>query len=243
MPTTYLCGEDCPANPGAWELHGVFHKKLRKQQKKREDGGATQQRDREIAERQARIAALTGDEYSKLLAEGTRYSSKDDFRRAAKAYREAIALKPDQPIAYANLGVALSNSGHIMEAAQRYLEAKERFPMGSELWADATAAAFDKLWRNECAEVAKPDWWNDEGLKALSARVVRASPNNAQANQMRANVLCGQCGAWEARPRSAAELKEAVVYYGRTAALISAPLGKAEFAGCAAWCRSQAAAM
>eukprot|EP00964_Phaeocystis_antarctica_P110187 scaffold74580_cov63-Phaeocystis_antarctica.AAC.1 len=27
LPTTYQCGKDCPANPGAWELHGVFHKK------------------------------------------------------------------------------------------------------------------------------------------------------------------------------------------------------------------------
>ena len=26
MPTTYLCGKDCPANPGAWELHGAFHR-------------------------------------------------------------------------------------------------------------------------------------------------------------------------------------------------------------------------
>ena len=24
LPTTYLCGKNCPANPGAWELHGVF---------------------------------------------------------------------------------------------------------------------------------------------------------------------------------------------------------------------------
>ena len=29
LPTTYLCGKNCPANPGAWELHGVFHKELR----------------------------------------------------------------------------------------------------------------------------------------------------------------------------------------------------------------------
>ena len=30
LPTTYLCGKDCPANPGAWDMHGLFHKKLRK---------------------------------------------------------------------------------------------------------------------------------------------------------------------------------------------------------------------
>ena len=54
LPTTYMCGMNCPANPGAWELHGVFHKKLRKQRKRQEDGGAVQQRDREAAEEQAR---------------------------------------------------------------------------------------------------------------------------------------------------------------------------------------------
>ena len=30
LPTTYLCGKNCPANPGAWELHGAFHNELRK---------------------------------------------------------------------------------------------------------------------------------------------------------------------------------------------------------------------
>ena len=85
-----------------------------------------------------------------------------------------------------------------MEAAQRYLEAKERYPAGSEEWAEATARTFNSLGQNECAEVATPEWWNDEGLKALSARVVRTAPNDAS-NQMRAVVLGGQCDSWEAR--------------------------------------------
>ena len=42
LPTTYLCGKNCPANPGAWQLHGVFHKKLRKERKRRGDVGALQ---------------------------------------------------------------------------------------------------------------------------------------------------------------------------------------------------------
>ena len=29
------------------------------------------------------------------------------------------------------------------------------------------------LIQEDCAEVAKPEWWNDKGLKAQSARVVR----------------------------------------------------------------------
>ena len=130
-----------------------------------------------------------------------------------------------------------------MEAAQRFLEAKERMPVGSEDWARTTAWAFDLLRPKECAEVAKPEWWNDEGLKALSARVVRTVPDDPAANDMRALVLSGQASAWVPGPRSAAELKKAATHFERAAALHPAPAVKANFAGQAAWCRSEAEAM
>ena len=91
--------------------------------------------------------------------------------------------------------------------------------------------------------MAKPEWWNDEGLKALSARVVRTVPNDLVANQMRARVLLGQGGAWEAGPRSAAELTEAATHFEQAAALHPAPAGKAHYAGHAARCRSWAGIM
>ena len=130
-----------------------------------------------------------------------------------------------------------------MEAAQRFLEAKERYPVGSEDWAEATAAAFNVLAKGACAEVAKPEWWNDEGLKALSARVVTVAPNDQPANQMRAHVLSGFSVAWEAGPRSAAELNEAAALFEREAALTINPVGKAGLAGNAGWCRDLAEAM
>eukprot|EP00964_Phaeocystis_antarctica_P065316 scaffold39388_cov48-Phaeocystis_antarctica.AAC.1 len=145
-----------------------------------------QQQQREAAEEQARNAAQTGDAYEALSAEGMRYLSKQDWRRAARTYREAIALRPDRPTAYHNLGAALANSAHDVEAAQRFLEAKERYLVGSKSWAQVTAMAFDFLKRKACAEVAKPEWWNDEGLKALSARVVRVVPDDGVAHEMRA---------------------------------------------------------
>jgi tetratricopeptide (TPR) repeat protein len=208
-----------------------------------EDGGVTQQRNREVAEREARHAAQSGDAYDELLAEGARYASQQDMRRAARTFREAIALRPDNPVAYFNLGGALASSGHHVEAAQRYLEAKERYQVGSEYWAGATASAFSMLTQEACAEVAKPEWWDDEELKALSARVVRAAPDAVRTHEMRAMVLLAQGAKWEAGPRSAAELKEAATHYERTAALHPAPAVKAELAGIAAWCRSKAGAM
>ena len=166
------------------------------------------------------------------------------YRRAARAFREAIALRPDRPTAYFSLGAALANSAHIVDAAQRFLEAKERCPVASVNWAQAAARAFDTLAREECDEVAKPEWWNDEGLKALSARVVRAAPDEGVAIQMRAYVLSGRSfGAWKAGPRSAAELMEVATHYERAAALCPAPAVKTALAEDAACCRSLAEAM
>ena len=173
-----------------------------------------------------------------------RYSSKQDCRRAARSYREAIALRPDRPEGYANLGASLASSGHVVVAAQRYLEAQERYPVDSEGWAKATSWVFDTLAQEACAEVAKPEWWNDEGLKALSARVVMAARDDAAANNMRAVVLSGGShGAWEAGPRSATELMEAATHFERVAALCPAPAVKANRVSLAAWCRSHAEAV
>ena len=69
------------------------------------------------------------------------------------------------------------------------------------------------------------------------------TPDDLLAYIMRAIVLCAQGGAWEAGPRSAAELKEAATHLERAAALCPAPAGKAHLAGQAAWCRRQAVAM
>ena len=77
----------------------------------------------------------------------------------------------------------------------------------------------------------------------LSARVVRAAPDDGLANQMWALVLSGLTHAWEAGPRSAAELKEAATHFDRAAALHNAPAVKAELAGHAEICRRQAEAM
>ena len=73
--------------------------------------------------------------------------------------------------------------------------------------------------------------------------MVRAAPDDLQANQMRATVLCGQVTAWEAGPRSAAELKRAATHFDRAAALQPAPAVKAGLADDAVWCRGQAEAM
>ena len=91
--------------------------------------------------------------------------------------------------------------------------------------------------RDECAELAKPEWWNDEELKALSARVVRTSPDDWQAHHMRAVVLSGQDRAWETGPRSAAEFKETATHFDGAAALCNDSAEKARLTRNAEWCR------
>ena len=177
---------NCPGNPSAWERHKPVHKAVRQHWKRSEDGGVRQQQNSELAEEAPSYAAQSGNEYHELLAEGLRHLSQEHWRRAARACRKAIALRPDEAEAYYNLGMALHNSGHEVEAAQRFLEAKELYPVGSEYWAQATAWACSMLTQTKCAEVAKPEWWNDKELKALSARVVRAAPDDMQAT--------GRCG-------------------------------------------------
>ena len=103
--------------------------------------------------------------------------------------------------------------------------------------------AFDLLRNRRCAEAVKPEWWNDEALKALSASVVETLPNHNLAKQMRAHVLSGQCIAWKAGPRSAAELLEAALLFAQAAAMHCAPAMQASLAGNAEYCLSQAQAM
>ena len=99
------------------------------------------------------------------------------------------------------------------------------------------------LTQEACDKVAKPEWWNNEELKALSARVVRAAPDDVNAHRMRAVVLSGRCTDWEAGPRSAAELREAAAHFDRAAALSTAPAVKDQLAGDAARCRHWADAL
>ena len=243
-PSTFFCGrEKCPGIK-SFESHEAWHG----ENDQGNDGQAAdrqhqQENYRKVAEQQARSAEKSGSEYSRLLADATRHLAEGDNRPAEAAFRNAIALDPRQPSAYFNLGVLCSNEDRSVDAAHNFLDAATRFSEGCADWASSTALAFDHLISPECNEVAKPEWWNDGELKALSAMVVRAAPNDARANQMRARVLSGPCGAWEAGPRSAAELMKAATHFERAAALHPALAVRDALAGNAAWCRSQAGAM
>ena len=82
-----------------------------------------------------------GDEYFRLVAEGAHHLADQNYHRADKTYRKAIALEPGEPFAYFNLGAALSSSGRHAEAAPLYLQAAARY-QDKGLWRGAGEPCF-----------------------------------------------------------------------------------------------------
>merc|ERR1740139_1731079 len=109
MPSIYFCGRKCQAK--CWTEHKAWHVEDDARREDHNAGGVLQQQNREAAEQQARAAESTGSEYMRLLAEGIRHVAAQNFHKADKTYRKAIALEPGQPEAYFNLGAALDSSG------------------------------------------------------------------------------------------------------------------------------------
>jgi len=229
LPSTYYCGEECMN--AHWPKHKEYHK-VQKQHAEQIREGTEPDRDRSIAEAAARRAEATGDEYDKRFAAAVAHMAEGDFNAAAKAWRKIIKEWPGAPGAYRNLAVSLQHAGRLVEAAPLSLKAMELYKDGTEHWAHSAATAFNLLKTYDCDEVPKPDWWNDEGLKALSARVVVLVPNQQEACAMRAYVLSGDVipkDQWKVGPRTAAEIKEAAFWYRRAAMATRTPKEKFNF--------------
>jgi len=201
--------------------HKEYHKEQKRMAKQRRESDE-QERTRFIAEEAARRAEATGDEYQKRIAAGIALNAEGDHNAAAKAWRKIIKEWPGRSVPYHNLANVMVRSGRYAEAAAMYLKAMELDEDGSKRWAEAAASAFETLKTDDCREVPKPEWWDDEALKALSVRVVALAPDVHQPCAMRARVLCGDTLAkahWNVGPRTSAEIKEASTWYRRAARL------------------------
>ena len=224
LPSTYYCGEECMN--AHWPKHQQYHKE-QKQQAKELSESTVVESDRSVVEAQARKAERTGDEFSKRCASAMALTCEGDSNAAAKAWRKIIKQWPDLPDAYYHLALVLQRSHCSAEAVPMLLKAMELYEDDTKKWADSAAMAFDLLKDPVCDEVPKPEWWNDEGLKALSARVVALAQGLGGAYGMRARVLCGDAlskAPWNAGPRTAAEIKEAASWFRRAAEATGATL-------------------
>ena len=171
------------------------------------------------------------------------FGTKGDYHGEAKAWRKIIKEWPDAPAPYNNLACVLKGAGRIAESAPFYLKAMELYEAqdGTEdwRWAEAAAAAFEVLKTDDCRDAPKPEWWNDEALKALSARVVAVAPDNNQPCSMRACVLEGDAlgeADWNAGSRTAAEVKEAARWWRRAAETTLIPSAKPDYEQYASKC-------
>ena len=84
--------------------------------------------------------------------------------------------------------------------------------------------------KSDNAHTPKPEWWTDEGLKALSLRVMAAGPSEFLAVVMRGHALAGH-PSWEVGPRAVEEYKEAARCFQRAATLTSDPEARRRYIG------------
>jgi len=238
LPSTYYCGEEC-MNAHWHNGHQEYHKEQKERAKEIREGTVLDA-DRSALEAAAWYAERMGSEYDKRFAAALALGAEGDLHGEAKAWRKIIKQWPEAPTPYYNLAVTLDRSDRNAEAAQMHLKAMELHENGTKDWAAAAAAAFDLLKHPDCREVPTPEWWNDEALKALSARVVASAPDEAQACSMRARVLSGNAlsgkAPWNAGPRTATEIKEAATWYRRAAMVALTPVDKLRFEGLASDC-------
>ena len=68
------------------------------------------------------------ERWAELLKRGTEQARAQNWKDAAADYRQAIAAKPDDPVAHFDLGNALAALGESDEAIQEYREALRRKP-------------------------------------------------------------------------------------------------------------------
>jgi len=216
LPSTYYCGEEC-MNAHWQNGHKVYHKEQKERAKEIRDGTAA-------LEAQEREAERTGSELHKRSAAAVALMAGDDHNAAAKAWRKIITEWPDEPAPYHNLALVMFRSGRFVESAQMLLKAMELFEEGTENWATSAACAFHLLELPDCVAMPKPEWWNDEALKALSVRAVAVAPGHHKTLALRARVLSGHVlgeASWHAGPRTAAEVKEAAKWYRRDAGVLT----------------------
>ena len=160
----------------------------------------------------------SGSPYQELVAAGYEFLRAGNMRKATKKLDKAIRLDPEQPHAYAALSQVMEATDLPVSAALA-IKAVERSDPNSCMWARNVTRAFDSI-RMIHNDIARPTWWNDEDLLAMSARVlsVIGHENNHMAHLMRARVLCHGAGVtsavtWEAQPRTARQLMEASQSY------------------------------
>ena len=88
--------------------------------------------------------------YATLLKQGYQAVAIGDFARGVAAFEQAVNKRPDQAVAFANLGLALRNMGDTARALPALLKAVELYEDDTEPWATNAAVAFFAFAEMQC---------------------------------------------------------------------------------------------
>ena len=136
-------------------------------------------------------AASRHQEYSALVKQGLAECARGERAAGMRTFERCIALRPEQPVAYANLGYSLRDGGEFDASLQPLLKAADLFEEGSEQWATTLAVAWFAYSADPvlCAEVpGLPAWLGADGVGerlALAERLPSASPSSITRTQAR----------------------------------------------------------
>ena len=220
LPATYYCSAEC--QEAHWPKHQQYHKA---QRLKAARCVPAMEHERPFADEMTRHAEQTGGECEKAVAQAMTFMAQGNLHGATKAWRKVIETWPGNsvlPLAYDKLATTLYRSCRYEEAAQCNLNAMELHEEDTEAWAKAAANACVTLLADDL-QVRMPEWWNDDGLKALTARIVAVAPDYPNVHMVRASALSGlyPSGSFQDHlipgPRTAPELKEAAAWFRRAA--------------------------
>ena len=203
--------------------HRVWHAKQKELQKERRVLYADDVRSARLE--QTQLHKVSSKSHEKLLGQGIEFMENGKLEEALKTLRRASGSAriagSGKEITECDfqLGLCLAICGHREESAATMLEV---IKLGeASPWHRALGIAHYITYRLTCGEEAQtwaqtPDWWNEEGLKRLSAEAVEAAPREYGVWNTRAHVLSG-CGAmWHPTP---GELHEAGKSYQRAAVI------------------------
>jgi len=219
-----FCSNECLA--ANWPRHRAWHKTQEQEQ------GQVDMQTQHSATSSAQKAqhanelTLSDSPYLVKLGKGRKLVEQNNYSKAVKEFRKAIAMEPERGEAYGDVALAYARSGEDVRALEHYLICIDRVCSGSEFWGSVVSSAFSLFMDPRCEKVPKPAWWNTNDLKQLSKEVVAADPGRPTSWVMRGRVLMGSQGKWvdsDSAEPTREDFREAGRSYQRAAENIAVP--------------------
>jgi len=228
-----FCSKECLK--ASWPKHKAWHKE--KAGEVAEDDAAAKEKAvlsslKNVLKNQPENASAS---YMSLVMQADELKLKGSYTPATKLLKEATALVPENPIAYAALGELEALGNKPAAAAALYVKAASLFPdkgtaaipgsnapatnaQGTNLWASSMLSAI--FWLNVPGgkKEDQPSWFNDEELKALTLELCTMAGQDLRAWQTRAFVLCPMPDMppqWQMPPEGMARTEEELKEAGR----------------------------